>query len=399
MRSEIILLRVCRILMSHNLELVRPIPPTMERYTSTQTSIEPSMSSHASSDSESCPAGKHLRDLDGIRGLSILFVLALHASYGNLGGGFLGVDIFFVLSGFLITALLLAEHQNTGRISLGSFYLRRAFRILPPIACCLVMTFFLWDIIAPPTVKFWPAATKVLLFVSNFAPTESMRILAHSWSLSIEEQFYLIWPLILCLYTKKSRTFPATVAVIGIVVTITFRWHHLAGGNDPSALYTTTVARLDSILIGALLAIWRIPVARALHRAGATWLLFGASIALIGLLIIGNRTMFLNTYWAFSAFACCSAAFILLSLIAKENHPVRRFLRLRPMIYMGSISYGLYIYHYPIFAALETLRIPGNTSNLVWVTTLKATLSAATASVSWHFLEQPMIEWRRHLFK
>ena len=348
-------------------------------------------------------------EIDGLRAVAVIAVLIFHISPSTMSGGFIGVDVFFVISGYLITGILLRGLQ-TENFRFSDFYIRRARRIFPALVVVLTAILALgwYAFLSNEFTQLARHAAAGAGFVSNFLLLSEVgyfdaagerKPLLHLWSLGVEEQFYLIWPLILCLYTKKSRTFPATVAVIGIVVTITFRWHHLAGGNDPSALYTTTVARLDSILIGALLAIWRIPVARALHRAGATWLLFGASIALIGLLIIGNRTMFLNTYWAFSAFACCSAAFILLSLIAKENHPVRRFLRLRPMIYMGSISYGLYIYHYPIFAALETLRIPGNTSNLVWVTTLKATLSAATASVSWHFLEQPMIEWRRHLFK
>ena len=132
------------------------------------------------------PASKYLPELDGVRAFSVLTVLALHVSYGRFSGGFLGVDVFFVLSGFLITALLMGEIRRTKTVSLRSFYLRRAFRILPPIFGVLLVAAILWHVpkLQPDFAK---AAAAVLFFGSNFVPPEEMGMLSHTWSLSIED--------------------------------------------------------------------------------------------------------------------------------------------------------------------------------------------------------------------
>lgn len=345
------------------------------------------------------PASRHLPELDGLRAVSIMVVLLIHVSYGRFGGGFLGVDIFFVLSGFLITALLVAENKKNGRISLAGFYLRRAFRILPPLVCGLILARLLWidDLLADDA--FWHAAWHVLLFVSNFADADCMGNLVHTWSLAIEEQFYLIWPLVLVLlrFDKMRNVTLLALALVGLA--IGYRAFHLSSGGSPIQLYTMTIARMDGILIGGLLAIGRLKIGALLFRMGPDLLLWVVTCVMISILVCSNRVMFLGNSWAFTVFAVISALLILLSLMASPQHPVRRFLRLRAMRYLGTISYGLYVYHYPVFNWLEQFRSAGNLPNFIMVGTSKVVVSTCIAAISWHLIEKPMVLLRKKVLQ
>lgn len=198
-------------------------------------------------------------DFDGLRALSIVFVLLLHATYGRLHGGFLGVDIFFVLSGYLITTLLVNEMRRTGTISLTAFYVRRAYRILP----VLFITVALGMIVAPsqsPQQEHWLLVSlTAIFFVANFLPADVMGNLGHTWSLAVEEQFYLIWPAVLLFSSKANRYAPLALAVCISLLAVWIR-HEMIVHPTSISIYTFSLARMDSIMMGCLVAL-----------ANATW--------------------------------------------------------------------------------------------------------------------------------
>ncbi len=329
--------------------------------------------------------------LDGLRALSVIFVMLVHASYGRLSGGFLAVDIFFVISGFLITHLLIEEQAASGRVSLRDFYLRRIFRILPPLICAIALSMLLWPGSASDRMVVVQAA---LLFYANFLPAETLGNLGHTWSLAIEEQFYLVWPLLFATMFARARGGLIALALAVVLASVAVRYCLVAHWTDLEPLYTFTPARLDPIMLGCLLALGA-PRLRdwLIHRSARVvqllaWL---CAAAILACLFLADRDVMQSTPLAFTGFALLAGGLVATAplLAARDmlqrclNHPVAR--------YIGRRSYGLYLYHYPIFGALEAWRTPGDLGNFVAVTGAKILLSFAVAELSWRTLEQPML--------
>jgi peptidoglycan/LPS O-acetylase OafA/YrhL len=176
----------------------------------------------------------HRRSLDGIRGLAIILVVLSHAAPRALGGGFVGVDLFFVLSGFLISSLLLEENGEAGRVSLKAFYARRALRLLPALGVMLLSTVVLSSIVEPPwkAAEFRTSVVMTLCYVANWysvAREYPSPDLAHTWSLSVEEQFDIVWPVLLILMlrlnaTKSARIGMVTAAILAVAAYRAFLW-------------------------------------------------------------------------------------------------------------------------------------------------------------------------------
>jgi peptidoglycan/LPS O-acetylase OafA/YrhL len=198
-----------------------------------------------------------LPSLDGLRGLAILAVMLNNARY--LPGGFLGVDIFFVLSGFLITALLLQEWQRTGTIRLGAFYARRALRLLPALFALLALVLVapgLFYLAAPP----WKDAAIAALYATNWVNAFSLRnmaILDHTWSLTVEEQFYVLWPPLVpvLLALRVRRRWILSMVLLGISVSTSLRLLLWDGPASIKRLYYGLGTRLDALLVGCLVAL------------------------------------------------------------------------------------------------------------------------------------------------
>ena len=203
--------------------------------------------------------------LDGVRAVAVLAVIVYHLGYPWMPGGFLGVDVFFVLSGYLITTLLLLEHDGAGRINLRAFWFRRARRLLP--AVFLMLLFVTWHVAvtAPPFERPWRRQDILwtLIYGANwhfiasdqgyFAQFTSASPLRHTWSLAIEEQFYLFWPALLLVVCSRGRRAVAILCGAGIVASVAASmW--LFNPADPSRSYYGTDARMHELLIGALLA-------------------------------------------------------------------------------------------------------------------------------------------------
>ncbi|HXH81574.1 MAG TPA: acyltransferase, partial [Candidatus Tectomicrobia bacterium] len=359
---------------------------------------------------------RYVPGIDGLRAVSVLAVLVYHyfelGQAGGLGGpmhnwmpgGFMGVEVFFVISGYLITALLLAERRRTGRIALGAFWLRRARRLLPALALMLAVVVcyalaFLPDAIDDLRRDVVGAVT----YTSNwwqidlpYAAQEGRPpLLRHLWSLAIEEQFYLVWPIALVAGLKhlgRTRMLAATVgtALASAVLMAAVRGDGL-GATDPSAAYFSTVTRLSGLLLGSALAFVWVPYRiRRRPGRGARLLLDAAGAAGLFVLWHAFRT------WHFEDPGTFRGGFLLVDLatllvIAATVHPVSdvgRLLALRPLVWVGQRSYGIYLWHYPIFAITRP-----NLDNTWWppaVVVVRFGLTLAIAALSYRYVEVPI---------
>jgi len=275
-------------------------------------------------------------ELDGLRGIAILLVLISHFALGGRAGGLAGVTLFFVLSGFLITSLLLTEHRDTGRIALGAFYARRARRLLPALVVTATAV-TIWQVLARGVDGLWPGVA-ALSYVSNWLiiAGADLEPLAHTWSLAIEEQFYLFWPLVLILVLRyRARWFG--VALVGVAAgSVAWRAVLVAGDASIYRIAYGFDARADAIVVGCALAVlvvrgWRPPQV-------PTWVGLGA------LILVGMLTWYttLGLTVGLAATAALSCVAITIGLRGS------RALAADPLVRLGRLSYGLYLYHLPL---------------------------------------------------
>ena len=326
---------------------------------------------------------RHEPSLDGLRALAVALVIADHAELQPfLGWGQIGVTVFFVLSGFLITSLLIVEHRGTGRVGLGEFYLRRGLRLLPALILLLVMVTAIM-VVSGRGDEALVDVGSTLLYTRNWltAAGENPGLLSHAWSLSIEEQFYIVWPIALIglLAVYRQRLFPILVVLLGVAVAgglwRAIAWETL-GYNR--ALFGTDT-RIDSLLIGCALAVLAalVPLPR-----GWGWAVAGlGSIALIGVVTDSNGL----ATWGFPLINLAAGMAIVGCLGT-------RVLAWRPLVYIGTISYGLYLFHRPIARAFVDLGIGGDLGALALI----AGASIAIAATSYRYVERPVLRFKRH---
>ena len=335
---------------------------------------------------------RHIPELDGVRAISVLFVLLVHASYGRIVGGFLGVDVFFVLSGYLITRLLMRERSVTGTLDLASFYMRRVLRILPPLIVCVALAMAVWPVPGASLQDRLKVISAVMFFYANFYDADVLQCLVHTWSLAIEEQFYLFWPALFLMLRTRARL--VALAATVVAVSIAVRTLMVAEGAA-SATYTFTVTRIDSIAVGALLALCEPELEGALSSWGAP---LRSAIAWIGVglllaaLLFATKSFMESTPVAFTIFAIVAAAFILSCQGLPASSLVGRGLSHPLMSYLGRRSYGLYLLHYPVFLALEPLRVNGDKLNFVAVTACKIGVSLIVTEMCWRLVERPVLQ-------
>jgi peptidoglycan/LPS O-acetylase OafA/YrhL len=354
---------------------------------------------------------RYMPGLDGLRAFAVTAVLLYHADLEWMPGGFLGVDVFFVISGYLITSLLLAEFRNQGRIGLGQFYLRRARRLLPALFLLLgVVGLFAIVFLPDEVTKLRSDVVAALLYgtnwwqifrnVSYFEAAGRPPLLQHLWSLAVEEQFYLIWPLLLTGMFKlwNGRRRPLLLATIAMVVVSALLMIVLSISrgypieNDPSRVYYGTDTRAFTMLIGAVLAMvwapWRLSAKTTLGGRAVL-----DAVGLVG--ILGLAWMFLNVS-EFSnnlyrgGFLVCSVLSAM--VIAVTVHPAadlsRWFLGRQPMRWIGERSYGIYLWHWPVFMITRPVLDIGltGTPNLI----LRLSVTLALAELSFRYVEQPI---------
>lgn len=309
--------------------------------------------------------------LDGLRGVAILAVLGMHThhvtGWSLLAGGSLGVDIFFVLSGFLITSLLLEEHARDGAVRLKSFYVRRALRLLPAFVLLLAAlalggAAMLSAAEAARTLRAIPIAFFYLSDLAIAFGAADLGALKHTWSLAVEEQFYLVWPPLLCLALRagfsRRAIFAATAGLAAAVFLLrAILWD---GPASISRLYFSIDTRADALLIGclaAMLVAWRlIPRTPALEIALLRW--GRASAAILAALIVVVPHSEPGLYRGGFTLVALATAILILGMMLRLRGVGAAVLERRWLVATGRISYGLYLWHYPVFKAAGNLAAP-----------------------------------------
>ena len=341
--------------------------------------------------------------LDGLRAIAVLSVIAYHDNYGWAKGGFLGVDMFFVLSGFLITTLLVLEFRRASTIHLAAFWARRARRLLPALFLVLVFVAIYNHYVVLPWERNGVRNDMLasLFYVANwrfifdqqgyFQIFSAASPLRHMWSLAIEEQYYLVWPLIVlaCLRVGRGSTrllaWVCALGAIASIVSMRVRFHP----GDPSAAYYATDARAHSILIGAFLAVlllaWRPgPQARRV-------LAIAAFPAILIVLIATRVTSGTGAHYYHGGSALFAVVVAVLIAGILQPGPVASVLSWRPLVWIGTISYGLYLWHWPIAVWLVPSRVHVGTTTL---NLLRLAVTFAAATASYYLLERPIRERR-----
>lgn len=352
--------------------------------------------------------------LDGLRGVAVAGVLLFHGGVSLAVGGFLGVSTFFTLSGFLITSLLLAQHTVRGHVDLRNFWARRARRLLPAAFLALVLAVFYaavageayqiarlrGDVVAALLyAENWRLISTGQSYLSLFSTPSPVQ---HFWSLAIEEQFYLVFPLIaagLLAVGRGTRRGTRRGFTVGLVflaaasLGLTLFLYH--PGADPSRVYYGSDTRAFELIVGALLAVvltgrGRVALARsAITRGGVATL---GLVALGATLVAWSVTTDADTWLYRGGLAGYAVVSALLILGAVSAGPVRALLSVAPLRLLGRISYGVYLYHWPIFLWLDGQRT-GLAGAPLFV--LRAVVTIGVATVSFRFVEQPIRTGRR----
>lgn len=387
----------------------------------------------------------YLPGLDGLRALAVIAVMIYHADPSWLPGGFLGVEVFFVISGYLITLLLMAERERDGRINLGAFWMRRARRLLPALFAVMV-ALAIWTTIAKPEAlgKVRGDLIAGFFYVSNwfqiwvgagYASSGDFAPLRHLWSLAVEEQFYLVWPLVMAVVLRGGtrRVARPVLWMLGVVAAVTVVTSLAVHGGPigecsitpeaywtfgdrciakADALYLSTITRSTGLLLGAVMAmLWR-PVAVMRGPMARRGLLLDliAVLGLVGLALVATRYHFViddrvaeatvaDTGLFRGGFVITGLATVaVIAAIAHRRSLTGRLLGVSPLLWVGTRSYGLYLYHWPIYQIIR--GVAGRALSL-WQFAFAMIVTVAVAEASYRFLETPIRRgdlgerWRR----
>ncbi len=336
---------------------------------------------------------KYRPDIDGLRAAAVLPVLFFHLGIGLAPGGFVGVDIFFVISGYLITGLISAE-MHEGTYSITKFYVRRARRIFPALffMCAVTALLVLLFCLPSDARRFSNALAAATLFGSNiyfyltadyFAAAAETQPLLHTWSLAVEEQFYIFFPLFLLLvrryFGRRERLVMVALALASLALSI---W---LVRTDKAAAFYLLHSRAWELLLGGLLALGVFPAVRSRMLAGG--------LGLVGLALIAGSVLFYRESMPFpglAALAPCVGAALLIHTGKDASLLTAQALSLGPVRFIGLISYSLYLWHWPVAVISRYAAFWYG-----WDPDLKAhklavlALSFAAAVLSWHFVERP----------
>jgi peptidoglycan/LPS O-acetylase OafA/YrhL len=340
------------------------------------------------------PRPRYRPSLDGIRGVAILAVLIYHC--GLLSGGFLGVDVFFTLSGFLITSLLLAEYAATGRISLRHFYARRALRLLPALGGLLVSGGLVLVAAYP---EFWRLiclyVAAVLFYVANWAKIAGwgLGIFGHTWSLAIEEQFYLIWPLAVWGLVSTVRR-PRVVGLLLIAAAAgSLLWRITLAASGPR-IYLGLDTHADGLLLGAAVAFWAMRGDLVTARRAWIWHTAGAlaALALLGLFLTSRYD---PSYRQGVTVLAAGVTAVLMLDAPSPGSWLAPVLEARWLVGLGRISYGVYLWHFPVFFWTGCLRQEGTGPAAPPLTLLFGWgLTVAIALTSYVVIERPALAYK-----
>ncbi|MDA8293788.1 MAG: acyltransferase [Actinomycetota bacterium] len=345
--------------------------------------------------------------LTGIRAPLLFAVLAYHSNFRSFPGAWSALGVFFVLSGFLITAMLSGEGQRTGKVSLRHFYARRALRLLPPLflTSAGIAIYAAFVPVADAAQRVWGDILAALFYYADYRQALGhapfFGFLAQTWSLSVEEQFYVIWSVLMVAAVAVGRRRAAYgVGVLGVVASVADRVYltlapahftHLAFGR----VYYAFDTRADALFLGCLLGLaaadghlsgWGRSAKRVL---GVAALASGALLVWTSLFVpLWTRSLLL--FWM-PASEVASAVLIVFFVVVPKGIGSRVVGNLL-FVYIGNLSYTVYLVHFPVYLAIS----PGTMHWTYWPTQcLRVAVILAIAVPSWHFIERPLTRWRR----
>ena len=337
-------------------------------------------------------------EIDGLRAIAIGAVILYHAQITIFGhqpfkGGFIGVDIFFVISGYLITSIILKELITTGSFSFKHFYERRIRRILPALLFVMLVSLpFAWIYLLPNNfIDFSKSILYSLGFSSNFyfhysgqqyaAESGLFKPFLHTWSLSVEEQYYILFPIVLLITFKYFRKYLIHILILGLVISLGLaEW---TSRNYSSASFYFLHTRMWELLAGSILAYFEIIKG---HRSKNK--LFNLMLPTIGLLLIGHSILFFNDKMFHPSFYTLSPIIgvCLIIWFSNKDEVITKVLSTKLFVSIGLISYSLYLWHYPIFAFARISEfMEGNFVNKIFIGFAILSFSI----ISYYYLERP----------
>lgn len=331
---------------------------------------------------------KYRREIDGLRALAVLSVIFYHAGLPFFKGGFVGVDVFFVISGYLITSIIVNEMKR-GVFSLGDFYGRRARRILPALFFMMLCTFPLsWIWMLPKEFKEYSASLVfVPLFISNvlfylqsgyFDVAAELRPLLHTWSLAVEEQYYLIFPLFLLLTWRLGKKWVLCFIVLAILLSLVLaQW---AANVHPTANFYLLPTRLFEILIGSLLG-WHIQHKVDDKFIGQLGSFIGLLLILVSIFIFDKNTPYPSLYTLAPIVGTC-----LILIFSSEKNPIGVLLGCNILVGIGLISYSSYLWHQPIFSFYRIRGLDLSQNGIAYILIVVALV---IGWLSWKYVETP----------
>ena len=340
--------------------------------------------------------------LDGLRALAVYLVVIFHAGADRFTGGFIGVDIFFVLSGYLVTQMLMRDIGQHGGVRFGRFYARRARRLLPASAVMLLITAVVYSAVAPPgeANSAMHGFQASYLYVANwffierstgyFGAAVAQNPVLHVWSLAVEEQFYLVWPVLLggaFWLAKRGKHSPAAavrvmVAIAGIV---SLGWALVLQDSNLDRGYYGTDARAYQLLAGAVLALSPGALIRLRGIASRSVVIAAGVMGVVGVLALGSSVLHVGPITR-GALVTVLTVLIIAALEVRPEGLLHWALASGPLVYLGKISYGIYLWHWPVIVVAVIVADPSPAS----LAAISILLATGVAALSAEILELPI---------
>lgn len=326
-------------------------------------------------------AENRLPVLDGFRAIAVLIVMASHGFTDVIPGGF-GVTIFFFLSGYLITTLMVKEWQRKDKVDFGGFYFRRAIRIVPSMLIAIAITVALSVAGLLPPIEYAALPLDFPAFLTNYLPASQIPI--PLWSLDVEEHFYLLFPVLFIFVRKRGKSVALTCALLCVAV-LAIRFAHVAVSGPRWEIFYWSHTRIDSILYGCILATWNNPATGDRTRIGghAFYALLGGVMILATLVI---RDPFFRETLRYSVQGV--GLFLVFNFALRNAGLPAKVLSLPALKFVADRSYFLYLIHMPLLAAAKTLgwsAVPGFVASLLLAETVR------------QFAEKPLLAWRKRV--